>query len=577
MPEAAERSTSPTGADTRPAGSGGRDWFWWHLLALAALSIGFESLFVLHGLNLMDEGWPLYAARTVLEGGTLYRDAFFVFPPGHLLAAWIAYAVDPPGFVLARIIYAGFNVALVLALYGLGRGIMPARWAFLACALVAISTPSSHSLQLLFGYRYLVWTTLALVAFGRRVSTGRAAWLLVAGVLTGVAVSFRLTPAFAAGCGIGLAIMALDRSPLRWLRDWAIYGVGIVLVALPVYGAIALSIGPEALWREIFVRPVVMTDLQSLPMPALTLPEEWKRHQIAVMFGGIQFRLWALMYAVYLGGLGWAWFRALADRRDFAQPLLLAVVTWGAIYFTRVLGRSDEPHLASALPPVLLVATHGIWRIVEYRRRRHPGPLEAWREPALRVGVFVFWAFFSASDRPLDPTFRGNRSFPPTADRISVSPTYYTRMIETRWETLRRVTKPGDTILDLSAHPGYHLLVDRRGVGGQDLIMPGTFLTPEEEDAFLERVKAAKPAAVLWPPKPFDEREERDIWVTAPKIAAWVVENYELTQYTREFILVPRPGVPGSPGFRRGLRRGSGRLEDLRHPGTRAPEARSPR
>ena len=31
------------------------------------------------------------------DGGTLYDDVFFVFPPGHLLSAWIAYALDPPG------------------------------------------------------------------------------------------------------------------------------------------------------------------------------------------------------------------------------------------------------------------------------------------------------------------------------------------------------------------------------------------------------------------------------------------------------------------------------------------------
>ncbi len=59
----------------------------WHIPLLLAVSFGFESLFFRHGLNRIDEGWPLYAAKLLHEGGTLYQDVFFVFPPGHLLAA----------------------------------------------------------------------------------------------------------------------------------------------------------------------------------------------------------------------------------------------------------------------------------------------------------------------------------------------------------------------------------------------------------------------------------------------------------------------------------------------------------
>ena len=106
----------------RPAVLSLRNPVGWHLLVLVAVSVAYESLFIHHGIAwLFDEGWPLYAAMRLHAGGVLYADVFFPFPPGHLLPAWLAYALDPPGIILARIFYAGFNVVLCVAMYFLGR------------------------------------------------------------------------------------------------------------------------------------------------------------------------------------------------------------------------------------------------------------------------------------------------------------------------------------------------------------------------------------------------------------------------------------------------------------------------
>ena len=91
-----------------------------HLLAVVAVSVGYESLFMHHGLNRFDESWPLYAAMRLHAGGVLYDDIFFLFPPGHVLSAWLAYAWDPPGFELARVFYSGFTVMLCAVMYLLG-------------------------------------------------------------------------------------------------------------------------------------------------------------------------------------------------------------------------------------------------------------------------------------------------------------------------------------------------------------------------------------------------------------------------------------------------------------------------
>ena len=170
------------------------------------MSAAYESLFVHHGLNLLDEGWPLYAAKRLHEGGALYRDAFFVFPPGHVLAAWLGYWWEPPGIIASRVIYAFFNVALVGSLYLLGRRIMPPAFATLAALLIAVAAPYSHMAHFLFGYRYLVIAILGLLAFGERVRSGNARWMVVAGLCAGVGVCFRLTPAFALSCAVAVGV-----------------------------------------------------------------------------------------------------------------------------------------------------------------------------------------------------------------------------------------------------------------------------------------------------------------------------------------------------------------------------------
>ena len=54
--------------------------------------------------------------------------------------------------------------------------------ALLAALLLAVAAPLSHRAQLLFGYRYLVFSVLALLAFARRLSGGDARWMLAAGL-----------------------------------------------------------------------------------------------------------------------------------------------------------------------------------------------------------------------------------------------------------------------------------------------------------------------------------------------------------------------------------------------------------
>ncbi|MCH7601060.1 MAG: glycosyltransferase family 39 protein, partial [Myxococcales bacterium] len=182
----------------------------WHIPALICLSTFWESLFILKGSNLLDEGWALYAGMQLGMGRHLYDEISWVFPPGHALPAWLGHALDPQGVVVPRLIYAAFTVALCVSLYLLGRKIMPARFAFLGAALLAVAAPRSHMMHLLYGYRYMVFAVAVLLAYSIRLETGRRSWIFIAGILAGVSLYFRVTPAFAVSVGLGIAVLTQD-------------------------------------------------------------------------------------------------------------------------------------------------------------------------------------------------------------------------------------------------------------------------------------------------------------------------------------------------------------------------------
>jgi hypothetical protein len=514
----------------------------WQLLVVLAASTAFESLFVHHALNLADEGWPLYAAMRLQAGGTLYRDVFFVFPPGHVLAAWIARALDPPGVILARAIYAGFSVALCVAIYLLGRRISTPGFALLGALLLAFAAPESHAYQALFGYRYLVFGTLALLCFDAHLRRGGARWIAASGFLVGIALCFRLTPAFAAACGIAAGVTASSGDRRRWLRDGALFALGLALAVGPVLAWLAATSGLGAVWSEAVARPVEMTALQTRPMPELEWPVRWTRYQIKEASVAVLFRLCILLYLSYALWLLPRWLRALVRRERMADPLLLAVAVWGGVYFLRTLGRSDFPHLDSAIPPACLLAACALGRGVARLCARWS--LSPARASALAfacgAAFFGLWVLAEGPDLVARRVLRGRTPLTALHSRSFVQRQHAMRVVDPRVAAIRAWTQPSETILDLSASPLFYVASDREGPGWADVVMPGTFRTPAEEEAFLERLRAAPPALVIFPRQPFDGRAERAVQLTAPAILRWVEENYEPRGPRKTFALLVR-------------------------------------
>lgn len=521
-----------------------RNTWLWHILLIMVVSGWYELLFVHHGIGwLYDEGWPLYAAMKLHKGGVLYLDVFFLFPPGQLLPAWVAYALDPPGVILARYLYAGFALAACLVLYLLGRRLMRPNFALLAALLVAVAAPRSHLLHLLFGYRFLLFSVLALLAFAARLRTGDRRWMVAAGVWAGLALCFRLTPAFAVVCGVAIGVMSADRDWRSWLRDWGLYALGTLLILAPVLVWLASGPGLEAAWREIVIRILPLQWMQGKPVPEMVFPTSWNRQLIYEWFVPVQYWLYTIMYGAYAAVLMGVWFWSLKQRRGFEHSLLLAVVIWGGIFFIRTLGRSDEHHLTSALPPACLLLAHmsgAAFTALQSRWRAADG----WRrfaEAFACTSVLAVWVFLQGSDLYLDREKRGIHPLQCLDGAVFVERERDAKQLDWKVKTIVESTRPGDTILDLTNAPLLHVLTDRNGPGYGDVVTPGVFANPDDERAFVERLEQAPPALVIWPSHPFDWMRSRSITVIAPRVSRWVMEHYERPDRRRgDFILSRR-------------------------------------
>lgn len=529
-----------------------RDPAVWHVLLILVVSASYESLFIHRGIGwLFDEGWPLYAAMQLHAGGVLYQDVSFIFPPGHLLSAWLAFGLDPPGIVLARVFYAGFNLALGVAMYFLARRLMRPSFALFGVLLLAIAAPRSHISHLVFGYRYLVFSVLVLLAFARRLDldasdAARAfRWMLLAGIGAGVMLWFRLTPAFAVSCAIAVGVLANAPDARTCLRDWSAYGLGLAIVLVPVLAWFASTVGLDALWREVVVRPVVMTDVQSLPsLPFSWLPEGGSRRDLFRWFIAAQHRFYGVMYVVYIVGPCWLWVQARRRGTPFRQTLLLATAVWGGIYLLRSLGRADDHHLMSALPPACLILAHGADRVAAAVGARSGAPEWTRRLVALAACTLLLlgWAYAQRVDLFLTSTYRGEAPLTSTGGAIRIKSTRTARSVDRVVRVIRETTGPQDPILDLSAAPLFYVLTERFGPGQADVVSPGIFLDEAEERAFVDRLALRPPAAVIFPLVDFDGMPERGIERTAPRVVAWVRANYrEHRVIDRYAILLPKP------------------------------------
>jgi hypothetical protein len=155
--------------------------------------------------------------------------------------------------------------------------------------------------------------------------------------------------------------------------------------------------------------------------------------------------------------------------------------------------------------------------------------------------VLAGWSYAQRVDQFLLLRYRGEVPLRSAQGEISITSRRTANRVDRVVELIQRSTQPRDLVLDLSGAPLFHPLTGRMGPGYHDVVTPGIFLSDEEERSFVERLATSPPAVVIWPRTSFDKMPERSIRSVAPRVSAWVRDNYrEDVTIDKYEILVPR-------------------------------------
>lgn len=279
----AARSTGGAIVTSRDANKGWRSTRQSLVCLLVAVLTGLYMVPIVPlGLNVYDEGIRFYGAQRVLAGDVPYHDFLAYYAPGQFY--WPAFLFKLFG---ARIIVERLGALFFLCL--------AAAASFVLCRKAGLSVSFSllPAVALVLPIQSgdeigLCDPALSLVLASGAALTG--SWgprpnYFVAGVLLGVASAFRHDFGAYATVASIVAALWMERRPSsqspRWAIGWRDAGTavwrlrtligGIALVAIPVYGLLALRGGYD-LFEALVVLPPNMMPYRTLPYGYDTLP-----------------------------------------------------------------------------------------------------------------------------------------------------------------------------------------------------------------------------------------------------------------------------------------------------------------
>lgn len=383
----------------------------WRLLAAAALCFAAWLLLLTQlksPANLYDEGLVLVNAERIRAGEIPYRDFWTLYAPGYFYALAGLFTVVEPTILAARWFDTALRFGLVIAAYGLARGMTARRVALVPAAFIC------YWLATIRFYSYPAFPAtaailLAALALARYLHVRRDRWLFGAGLALGLTALLRLDFGGYAAVGFAAAValdawrmaQERDRAPRAgcerrgpssaWLppADWeplrqtaralALLAGGALAIALPLYAYLIAAAGFAAVFDDLVRFPAtIFRAVRRLPVPA-PIPD----------FGritGAQWNDWLRLYlplAVYAAALAVAARRLIlrplptTDRRYRTALVCLALTGAGLGLVLKATSRYHELHALPTTICAAMVATTLLYQL--------PGRL--WRSLPFQVGA----------------------------------------------------------------------------------------------------------------------------------------------------------------------------------------------
>jgi hypothetical protein len=204
------------------------------VVALGALGIfGVYAWSARYWVDLTDEGYFLYLASRVYQGDLPYRDFDTYYTPGVFYLYAAAFKLFGVSIVPVRVLMCGVRVICALLLYGLTRRVAP--WPFAILPFLALAAvdpmpvfPEPHP-----AWMAMAATLLTLETILRHDTSGRRRWIVLAGVVAGVAFLFKQNVGAFAALTVGGYVVFRPRPNAGWLM-MAAQALFAIVLALAV-------------------------------------------------------------------------------------------------------------------------------------------------------------------------------------------------------------------------------------------------------------------------------------------------------------------------------------------------------
>jgi 4-amino-4-deoxy-L-arabinose transferase-like glycosyltransferase len=404
----------------------------------------------------MEEGFMLVFPERVLKGDVPNVDFLHLYGPGSLDVLAAAYWTFGTSLEVERTVGLLQHLGIIAAIWTLtrawGRGI--ALVSALVCTLIVLTPIGLTALAWNGGVAFGLWSVV--FALRARHSARPARWWLGAGLLGGLALSYRPDLAVAVVLGLGW---------LLWCERarWKSLVLGGVIGLLPMWVHFVVA-GPQAAIQGMLLDPV----FELRPGRELPMPPSWNRVEGALQVIGENVAPWWGLPAPRASQQLFLWFVALpiaafgvlaiaivAHRRG---PLprtrvLVAAALFGVGLLPQALQRPDSAHLAWVSMVTFALVPVAVLEVIARRRGTWtPIARTAGIGAAMAVTLLVLAPFYtyrpylfhvrqSVGDAPVGLVVsRGDRWFPIGDLRTSIA-------TQEVIDDLDRLSTPGQRLL----------------------------------------------------------------------------------------------------------------------------------
>jgi hypothetical protein len=323
--------------------------------------------------KIYDEGSVVFNSTRVMNDNVPYKDFWAIYPPGQFYTLATLFRIFGTTLFVVRIYDTIIRFIIVVCIYFIAKKIANRSMALLVSIFSTLLLASARF------YAYPVFPSMALVLLSflslfEYINTFRRHWLVLSGMLTGMAILFRWDIGLYSFISIIISIVLFesfhvdgglkssDNLFLVKTRLLMILSGGTLLVVIPFYGYWCLRSGFNNFWSQVVIFPaLVLRDLRWKPYPSIIPPPiPLNQGLLGIRINFPKLLNWLHFYLpifVYCIAIFYGIFLFFKKRVSFNMQFFIttSLLILGILLFAQALSRYDDIHILPSLIIAFLI------------------------------------------------------------------------------------------------------------------------------------------------------------------------------------------------------------------------------